>query len=156
VLVEWLRQKLQIQAVIKWPNDILSVKHKLAGLLIENMYQGNLRTGSIIGIGLNVNQEEFPGINKAISLTQITGKHYELDSILIDFLTYLKNALENPKGAISRYEQHLFKYRQETGFSKGESTFTAVVHGVDHSGRLILEQDGSMVTYDLKEIEWVY
>jgi len=156
VFVEWLRQKLQIQAVIKWPNDILSVKHKLAGLLIENMYQGNFRTGSIIGIGLNVNQKKFAGLKTAISLTQITGKRYELDSLLIDFLTYLKEALENPKEAISRYEQHLFKYQQETRFRKGASTFTARVHGVDDSGRLMLEQGESILVYDLKEIQWIY
>ncbi len=40
-MVQWLKMDLQVQAKIKWPNDILSVQHKLAGILIENIFFGN-------------------------------------------------------------------------------------------------------------------
>ncbi len=157
VLVEWLREKLQIQAVIKWPNDILSVRHKLAGVLIENIYKGTNRMSSILGIGLNVNQEDFPNLDKAISLHQITGKTYELESLLLDFLKALKRELHNPVAPISRYEQHLFKYRQETSFQIDGKEFRARVEGVDDTGRLILTSDThGRKSYGIKEVQWIY
>jgi BirA family biotin operon repressor/biotin-[acetyl-CoA-carboxylase] ligase len=156
VLVEWLRKKLQVQAVIKWPNDILSVHHKLAGLLIENIYQGNSREFSIVGIGLNVNQTDFQSFTKAISLTQITGKTYNLEELLIDFLESLSKELNSPEAAISRYESHLFKYHQQTKFRKNDLEFMAMVEGIDELGRLLLQHDGSLHAYDLKEVQWIY
>ncbi|BAO54269.1 biotin--[acetyl-CoA-carboxylase] ligase [Nonlabens marinus] len=157
VLVEWLREKLQIQAVIKWPNDILSVRHKLAGVLIENIYKGNSRACSIIGIGLNVNQMDFPDLEKAISLNQITNKTYDLELLLIDFLQALQKALANPGEAISRYEQHLFKYHQEARFQIDGKELTARVEGVDDTGRLILISNTyGRSTYGLKQVKWVY
>lgn len=156
VLVEWLRKKLQVQAVIKWPNDILSVHHKLAGLLIENIYQGNSREFSIVGIGLNVNQTDFQSFTKAISLTQITGKTYNLEELLIDFLNFLSKELIHTEALISRYESHLFKYRQKTKFRKSGAEFTATVQGTDETGRLLLQHDGSLHAYHLKEVQWIY
>jgi BirA family biotin operon repressor/biotin-[acetyl-CoA-carboxylase] ligase len=156
MLVEWLRKKLQVQAVIKWPNDILSVQHKLVGLLIENMYLGNSRECSIIGIGLNVNQTDFQSFTKAISLTQITGKTYNLEELLLDFLEFLSKEIIHSKDLISRYESHLFKYLQETKFRKNGTEFRATVKGTDQLGRLLLHHNGSLHAYGLKEVQWVY
>lgn len=48
-----------IQAKIKWPNDIYVGEKKICGILIENSIQGEWIQHSIIGIGLNVNQRNF-------------------------------------------------------------------------------------------------
>ncbi len=156
IVVEWLREKLQIQAVIKWPNDILSVNHKLAGVLIENGYRSGVREFSVIGIGLNVNQVIFPNLKKAISLQNLTGKTYIIDELIIDFLQFLTSKLEDQQGIIARYESYLFKYERTTTFEKGGVQFKAIVKGTDDNGHLLLEQDGELSTYGLKEIKWVY
>ena len=44
---------------VKWPNDILAEKDKLCGILIENVLSGSNIKHSIIGVGLNVNQDQF-------------------------------------------------------------------------------------------------
>ena len=44
---------------IKWPNDVLIGNKKIAGILIETKSKGNEIYKSIIGLGLNVNQEQF-------------------------------------------------------------------------------------------------
>lgn len=49
-----------IRASIKWPNDIYINNKKISGILIENSVSGEKINWSIIGIGLNVNQTEFP------------------------------------------------------------------------------------------------
>jgi len=50
---------LGIASKIKWPNDILVCKKKISGILIDNIVSCNVITHSIIGIGLNVNQDVF-------------------------------------------------------------------------------------------------
>src|SRR5690554_2262357 len=42
---------------IKWPNDIYWKDKKIAGILIENDISGRVITNSIIGIGININQD---------------------------------------------------------------------------------------------------
>ena len=76
-LIELL-SNYDIKAKIKWPNDIYVNDKKICGMLIENAIKGKLLNTSIIGIGLNVNQQEF---NPSI--------HPEPTSIL-------KEKLENP------------------------------------------------------------
>lgn len=48
-----------IQAQIKWPNDVYVGSRKICGILIENSIRGNWLSSSIIGIGLNINQRNF-------------------------------------------------------------------------------------------------
>lgn len=48
-----------LPAQIKWPNDIYIGNKKICGMLIEHSISGDKLAGSIIGIGLNLNQREF-------------------------------------------------------------------------------------------------
>ena len=60
---------------IKWPNDILSTKGKIAGILLEHGISGGSISHTIAGIGLNLNQREFPDFPMpASSLFLETGK----------------------------------------------------------------------------------
>lgn len=64
---------------VKWPNDIMFEDKKLCGLLIESKNNGK---DYIIGIGVNVNQNEFANELNAVSLINITGKPMVLENIL--------------------------------------------------------------------------
>ena len=69
---------------IKWPNDIYFKNKKIAGILIKNEIKGMMLGTSIIGIGLNVNQEDFDeNLSNPISMKMITGKDYDLEEILL-------------------------------------------------------------------------
>ncbi|MCF0244119.1 MAG: biotin--[acetyl-CoA-carboxylase] ligase [Bacteroidaceae bacterium] len=60
---------------IKWPNDIYWKDRKLGGILIENALKGSCIATSILGIGINVNQEKFlSDAPNPVSLKQITGE----------------------------------------------------------------------------------
>lgn len=52
-IVEALRLQ-EMDACIKWPNDILINGKKIAGILIEKVYEGNTRVGDLVGIGVNL------------------------------------------------------------------------------------------------------
>ncbi len=78
-----------LAAQIKWPNDVMLDRRKVAGGLAE------LKDGAVVlGIGLNVNQgpDELPAETKltAGSLRSVTGRDYERAPILADLLLELE------------------------------------------------------------------
>ncbi len=82
-----------LAAQIKWPNDVMLDRRKVAGGLAE------LKDGAVIlGIGLNVNQkpEELPSETKvpAGSLRSVTGREYERAPIFADLLLELEQRYE--------------------------------------------------------------
>ena len=64
----------KLPAKIKWPNDIYVENQKIAGILIENTIVGMHLKYSVIGIGLNVNQQHFSDTIKATRLSLMLGK----------------------------------------------------------------------------------
>ncbi len=90
---------------IKWPNDIYWKERKIAGILIENSLQGKIIENSIIGIGLNLNQQIFPvELPNPVSLRQITAteqdKNYILDLLLKEFFLLYRSLQRGEKQVI--------------------------------------------------------
>ena len=82
-----------LAARIKWHNDIYVGDDKICGMLIENKLEGEKIVRSIVGIGLNVNQTEFPAdLPNPVSLALLTGEHYDVAQTLEAFLPYLAEA----------------------------------------------------------------
>ena len=68
-----------LESGIKWPNDLILQNKKLCGILVESFMVG-ARRELVIGIGINVNTEQFPpSLVTAISLYQATGERYALE-----------------------------------------------------------------------------
>ncbi|GAB5410862.1 MAG: hypothetical protein BalsKO_32270 [Balneolaceae bacterium] len=77
---------------LKWPNDVLCEGKKLAGLLTEAIYNGNVIERVIVGIGINVNQSDFDDALKgsATSLYQLTQKNYSRERLLASILVRIE------------------------------------------------------------------
>ena len=68
-----------IEARIKWPNDIWVGNRKVCGILIENTLDADMVGSSIVGIGLNVNEDSWPEeLPNPVSMKELTGKEYNL------------------------------------------------------------------------------
>jgi len=79
---------------IKWPNDIYWNDRKAAGILIENVILGQYWPYSVVGIGVNLNQETFPPeIPNAVSLKNITGKNYEPVPLAREVVTIVQSQI---------------------------------------------------------------
>jgi len=94
-LVGFIKFKLNedYKVEIKWPNDVLINKQKIAGILIENSISGNHISHSIVGIGININQLKFDVIEgrQAISLKACTNHQYNLDSCLHELCAFIED-----------------------------------------------------------------
>lgn len=81
-------KNIGIETDLKWPNDILYKNKKLCGVLSQFKSSGNNIERVVVGIGLNVNQKEFPRVikNDSISLRMIKGEIIDREKILADIL----------------------------------------------------------------------
>ena len=147
---------------IKWPNDILSADKKICGILIENVIKNKL-SSTIIGIGVNVNQTNFENLQKASSLKNITGIHYNLDEILQSIVKYTKeysSVLINEAYDVvkNEYETSLFRKNKPSTFKNTEGVlFSGFIKGVTKYGKLqVILEDEIVKKFDLKEITLLY
>lgn len=155
--------KLNIPKVrIKWPNDILSANNKICGILIENIIKQTDVAGSIIGIGLNVNQTDFKDLPQASSLQNIIGKHFDLDEVLHLIIEQLKfyfelfdqSGFDNLKAL---YQSQLFRKDKPSTFSNEEGLFTGIIKGVTKEGLLKVQIEDLIIKYfDLKAVKLLY
>lgn len=147
---------------VKWPNDLMIGRQKVAGILLEHAVMGNRLHSTIAGIGLNLNQAAFPAhLPHAVSLSQVTGRRYPLQETLHQVLACLFRRYDDlRKGRIAEiegnYRKNLFRI-DEWGWFKAEGeTFEGRIAGTDEFGRLLLEKrNGQCATYSLKEVEMV-
>jgi len=62
---------------IKWPNDIWVGEKKICGILVENSIRSGMIDFSIIGVGLDLNQTDWPSeLPNPVSLKDLTGLDY--------------------------------------------------------------------------------
>ena len=129
---------------IKWPNDIYWNNKKIAGILIENSLAGQHIDYTIVGIGLNVNEEVFPKeLPNPVSIKQIVGVDLDREQLfneLYDELLKLYQLME--KGEIaaieSEYFKHLYWRNEKHWFYDKEGRFEALIKDVISSGHLVL------------------
>ncbi len=148
---------------VKWPNDIMSGSSKIAGILIENFVMSECISQSIVGIGLNVNQERFPAeLSGATSMFQLTGRTFDLDMLLEDVVSSIQEEMGSiQKGDAERlwtdYEKELYRRDRPSMFRKpGGEPFLGQILGVSEKGMLkIRNEDGTVAQYGHKEIEYL-
>ena len=147
---------------IKWPNDILSGTSKIGGVLIENGLKGTSIRYSIIGIGLNVNQESFDGLKHVSSIKLLLGRQLELgallDTILEELAFYFKELHHSyHEKLVDPYHRLLFRKDQTSLFEVHGEVKTGIIRGVDASGQLLVENAaGGIIPYGLKELRMLY
>ena len=148
---------------VKWPNDIMSVSKKLGGILIENTLVSDKINHSIIGMGINVNQEKFPAdLPLAVSIKQLTHTETSRDIFLQDLLNSIQNKFElifdkNYDELWSQYEALLYRKDKAHMFEdlKGDQ-FMGIIRGVSKQGTLQVEkEDSSVHAYNFKEITYL-
>ena len=148
---------------IKWPNDIYWNDKKIAGMLIENSLTGSQIDYSIVGIGLNVNEEQFHDeLHNPVSLKQITGHSYNRDNLLNDFheefFVLYRRVQDGETGLIEKeYMNQLYRIDNYYWFEDQNERFRAKIENVLPCGHLVLEShlDKQERIYAFKEVSFI-
>lgn len=157
-------QSFGIESCIKWANDIYVGNKKIAGVLIENQLSGNLVKTCIVGIGLNVNQMEFPhGLPNPISMAQCVQKNFDRNEVLELYLQNFESAFSDfenqniSRNAIANdYKRNLFRFQIPARFSDSAGEFEGVITDVKNDGKLVVQgTNGRNQEYHFKEIAFL-
>ena len=154
LLTEYLRSDI----LIKWPNDIYFKNKKICGILIQNILKGNHLESSILGIGINVNQQNFEN-EIAISLKNITEKWYDLQQVLQTFSEileeYYKVLEEGLFGKLRGIYMNRLMWLNEEHVFEAEKRFNGKITDVDESGRLMILTDKQVRAFSFKEVKFI-
>ncbi|NNE26691.1 MAG: biotin--[acetyl-CoA-carboxylase] ligase [Saprospiraceae bacterium] len=145
---------------IKWPNDIYYNDQKLAGLLIQNSIRGDKVINTILGIGLNVNQDLFPkDIPNPISLRQITGQSFDV----LDIIFSLEKAVgrrfallnKNSEAWRKEYFTKLYTKGRKARFKRTDTNvvFEGEIHSITREGKLVLDTGNQKEVFNFREIQ---
>jgi len=160
-IFDFLKSKID-NISIKWPNDIYIGNRKIAGILIENSVKGGYLSSTILGMGININQQKFSKeLANPVSLKQLLGKEYSIEELahqLIDqiFKWYHKLRTGQLDEINESYLNHLYRKNVWSLFMKEGEKFEARITGTNEYGQLLLEdRKCNTKAYLFKEVEFI-
>jgi BirA family biotin operon repressor/biotin-[acetyl-CoA-carboxylase] ligase len=145
---------------IKWPNDIYVKGKKIGGILIENSWSDQHLHYSLLGIGINISNQNLENATCLSNHTQ------ELPSTS-SFLKKLRNQMANDLFLLeekkwieidSLYHQILFQKDEIKNYqiAKDQSKFSGKIIQVEADGKLIIEkEDQSKLGFYMKEVIFI-
>ena len=151
---------ISFKAKIKWPNDILINNKKVAGILIENQLSGAHINGSIIGVGININQSQFGSeYGDATSLSLETGQHIDREMVLSKVLKEIQSGLKlltskNFDTVATFYDSLLYKRREECRFNTANGAISGKIERVNKEGYLVVHSSSGPELYRHGEIQF--
>ncbi|WKD84820.1 Bifunctional ligase/repressor BirA [Polaribacter huanghezhanensis] len=161
-LVNVLNSYKMPKVAIKWPNDILSSNKKICGILVENVMQKNEIKSSIIGVGLNVNQLNFPTNFNATSMLKEIETEVDIDEFLNLLIAELKTQISYITNSSTNvlkknYLKHLYRKNIPAMFKNSKGVlFMGKIVDVSSIGKLQIElEDDSIKEFGIKEVSFV-
>ena len=149
------------QAQIKWPNDSYVANEKIAGILIENLVQGNQIKHAIIGIGLNVNQTDFPStLQNVTSFKKILHIDYDLHRLKNEICSfvearYLQLKAGKYQALREDYLERLYLKDVWSWFNINDQVVQGRIRSVSEEGFLLVETEAGLQSFGFKEIKFV-
>lgn len=149
-VVEGVRRATAVEAVLKWPNDVLVAEQKVAGILVERV-EGAAGAAAVVGVGLNVSstRDELP-VETATSLELAGATAVDRSALLVEVLSSFSTLYDGWVGAAGRGLRPSYTRVCSTigrdvrvDLPTGEPLRGRAVD-VDDDGRLLVD-DGSLV-----------
>ncbi|MEG0760311.1 MAG: biotin--[acetyl-CoA-carboxylase] ligase [Chryseobacterium sp.] len=143
---------------IKWPNDIIVQNKKVCGILLKKKkIKGNQYF--IIGIGINILQEEFDDISNAGSLYTQTKGCFDLKEFTEDFHIFMTQNLKlipSESEILNLFNKNLYKKDEISVFEKEEVRQNGIIRFADENGEIHIEFENGVQSFYHKEIKLLY
>ena len=148
----------EIDAEIKWPNDILVDGKKISGILIENNVRAGKVKSMIFGIGLNINQQSFLNL-RATSMALIRGAEFSIDEVSLQLTKEFNHWISFVGGDHQAlklvYLKKLYGLEKNHRFKSQDQEFEGVIVGVNDFGDLEINILGEIRSFKNKEISFL-
>lgn len=148
-----IREKTGLPVQIKWPNDLVIDGRKICGILTEMSAEMEQIHYIVTGIGINVNQQEFPEeiSRTATSLYLTSGKAFRRSEIIACTIHWFERYYEKFASACDlsalkeEYESMLANMDREVAVLDPAGEYRGICRGIDKDGELLVEcRDGSI------------
>ncbi len=137
-----------IKPVIRWANDVLVNGRKICGTLIENTFAGANIRRSIVGMGINVNNELPPELSQiAVSMREILGNRLNLQTVKQAHIANLQKSF-----TIDDYKNYIDWFGKEVVLRTDKESYTATALDVTADGRLVIVRDGNIIEISSAEV----
>lgn len=148
----------EIDAEIKWPNDILVDGKKISGILIENNVRAGKVKSMIFGIGLNINQQSFLNLG-ATSMALIRGAEFSIDEVSLQLTKEFNHWISFVGGDHQTlklvYLNLLYGINTIHRFQSQDQEFEGIIVGVNDFGDLEINVLGEIRSFKNKEISFL-
>lgn len=152
---DFIANLTKTEVKIKWPNDLILKNKKICGMLFEKK-----KNYFVVGIGINILQENFKNLPKAGSVLSQTGLSFELKSFTESLHQYLFEHLvqkEIPNNILELYHLHLYRKNEVSVFEKNEVRQNGIIQKVDENGYIWIDlENEGLQKFFHKEIELLY
>ena len=140
-LARVLREMLQIDAAVKWPNDILVDGRKISGMLSELEAETDRVLFISIGMGINVNNDPSVAEPGASSLKKITGREISKKMLLDRFLAEFEKRLRKAEfeNVISEWKKYTVTLNRRVKIVTHKEVSEGLAVDVEEDGALVLE-----------------
>ncbi len=152
-IVRSIHRVARIRSAVKWPNDVLIDGRKVAGILMENVLQGEQLQATILGVGLNVSLDvsSFPEISSiATSLSAETKRDFNRNDVLrtlLEEMDTLYEALKRNEDIYHQWLPHVDTLGKAVRIRSGESEEEGLAESINPDGSITLRRaDSSLVT----------
>jgi len=152
---DFIANLTKTEVKIKWPNDLILKNKKICGMLFEKD-----KNYFVVGIGINILQENFKNLPKAGSILSQTGLSFELKAFTESLHQYLFEHLvqkEIPNNILELYHLHLYRKNEVSVFEKNEVRQNGIIQNVDEAGHIWIDlENEGLQKFFHKEIELLY
>ena len=152
---DFIANLTKTEVKIKWPNDLILKNKKICGMLFEKS-----KNYFVVGIGINILQENFKNLPKAGSVLSQTGLSFELKAFTESLHQYLFEHLvqkEIPNNILELYQLHLFRKNEVSVFEKNKVRQNGIIQNVDETGHIWIDlENEGLQKFFHKEIELLY
>jgi len=140
-LARVLREMLKIDAMVKWPNDILVQERKVSGMLSELEAEADRVFFINIGMGVNVNNDPSRDEPGASSLKNIAGREISKKDLLARFLAAFRDRVQKAdfETVISEWKKYSITLGRHVRIVTQREVSEGLAVDVDANGALILE-----------------
>jgi len=152
---DFIANLTKTEVKIKWPNDLILKNKKICGMLFEKN-----KNYFVVGIGINILQENFKNLPKAGSILSQTGLSFELKAFTESLHQYLFEHLvqkEIPNNILELYHLHLYRKNEVSVFEKNEVRQNGIIKNADENGYIWIDlENEGLQKFFHKEIELLY
>jgi BirA family biotin operon repressor/biotin-[acetyl-CoA-carboxylase] ligase len=127
---------------LKWPNDLMVADRKLAGILAEAAFEGNVVRWAVVGIGLNVNWPvDLPAelADIAVAANHVAGQPVDRERLLAELLARLEVRYSSIDSLVKDYRARCATIGRDVRVELGGEVLTGRVADVDDDGHLLVD-----------------